>query len=339
MGTGIVGTERTGGVVAALAAAGWLAAFATPAAAQEPEQSIDEDFELEEEAVDQDVTDASAAETGEDVDLMDDDAMGADRVDDEQVLLEERAGVETVRSTIDPYEAQDTDYFFLGALFRQTFQPEWMLNWFFEKSTGTDNAGGGLEFTWRRNSFSLVIQSWYQLARTEGSYQQLGDPLDEIEWIQSDLSLLFVSATFLWATDFTDWFAIEYGFGVGLGAVFGNLTRTEAYPTNALDEAGNPRNPAPPPRDPYAPCTGLGQPIPDGIGPAWCDGIERDDPGNFQRVEERWSDGGGVPNIYPWLALPHIALRFKPIKQIMIRIDGGFSTAGPFVGGTLAYGF
>jgi len=40
----------------------------------------------------------------------------------------------------------------------------------------------------------------------------------------------------------------------------------------------------------------------------------------------------------PWLALPHLALRFKPIKQLMMRVEGGFGL-GFFMGASAAYGF
>ena len=262
-------------------------------------QSVDEDFELEEDAENRDVTSASAAETGEDIDLMDDD-MAASRVDDEQALVEEQVGVEQSRSTLDPYEEDDTGYFFLGGFYRHTFQPEWLLNWFFERSEGTNNPGGGLELTFRRNSFSIVASVWYQTAFVEGYFQANGDPIDEIEYIDSDLSVLFASATFLWSTDFNDVFAFEYGVGIGLGAVFGELRRTEAYPVN-FEENGSTGGP-------YARCDGPASPLdPDDGGPQFCDSTSVDfdeNGGHFDVKEGRWSEGGDIPNIFPWLAFP-----------------------------------
>jgi hypothetical protein len=47
-----------------------------------------------------------------------------------------------------------------------------------------------------------------------------------------------------------------------------------------------------------------------------------------------------VPNVWFRFA-PQLALRFKPIKQLMIRVIGGFDfgSVAPFVGGSLNFGF
>ena len=36
--------------------------------------------------------------------------------------------------------------------------------------------------------------------------------------------------------------------------------------------------------------------------------------------------------VLPWLALPHLALRIKPVRQFMMRVDAGFGL-GFFFGG------
>ena len=41
----------------------------------------------------------------------------------------------------------------------------------------------------------------------------------------------------------------------------------------------------------------------------------------------------------PWVTLPHLAVRFKPIHQLQIRIDGGYGLYNFFFGGSVAYGF
>jgi len=327
-------------------AMGWLGLGVAAASAQE---DVDEDFELEEDAEDRAVTDTTAAEREDaDVDLMTDD-MDAERLGDEQALVEEQVGVEEQRSSIDPYEAKDEDYFFLGGFYRHTFQPEWMLNWFFEESTGTNNPGGGLQFTWRKNSFSVVTSIWYLRAFVDGPFRANGDPVDEIEIIDSDVHAIFASADFLWSTDFNDVFALEYGIGVGLGGVFGEMRRTEAYPQNALSPDGpdgvHDRQESGPP---YVACNGINDPLPtsptqaeidngtdpDAMFPQFCDdnAVSMGRGGHFNVKAD-------LPPVFPWLSIPHIALRIKPIAQLLIRVEGGFSTTGPFVGGSLAYGF
>jgi hypothetical protein len=62
--------------------------------------------------------------------------------------------------------------------------------------------------------------------------------------------------------------------------------------------------------------------------------------GEHYRINARhWLDGGKVPNLW-FRAAPQISLRFKPMHQLVFRIDGGFDIfSGFFVGGALAFGF
>ena len=42
--------------------------------------------------------------------------------------------------------------------------------------------------------------------------------------------------------------------------------------------------------------------------------------------------------IFPWLAIPQVSLRYKPIKQFQTKVDLGFSTSGFFFGASASYG-
>ena len=66
----------------------------------------------------------------------------------------------------------------------------------------------------------------------------------------------------------------------------------------------------------------------------YCDVIDSDFPSTSTVLVE-----DGVPPVVPWLALPHLALRIKPIKQLMFRVDLGFSVLGFFTGVAVNYGF
>ena len=60
----------------------------------------------------------------------------------------------------------------------------------------------------------------------------------------------------------------------------------------------------------------------------------------FTGIAQKWFNGGSVPNLYFRFAVPNIALRIKPISQLLIRIDGGFDLfSGFFTGGSISYGF
>ena len=45
-----------------------------------------------------------------------------------------------------------------------------------------------------------------------------------------------------------------------------------------------------------------------------------------------WANGGSKPFIFPWISLPQLSLRVKPIKQLQTRADVGFSLTGFFFG-------
>ena len=70
-------------------------------------------------------------------------------------------------------------------------------------------------------------------------------------------------------------------------------------------------------------------------GAAYCD-FTNDHYGAY--AEPSWAHGGSKPFIVPWLALPQIGFRYKPIKQFEARFDAGFSISGFFLGLAASYG-
>ncbi|MCS6799739.1 MAG: hypothetical protein NZ898_14695 [Myxococcota bacterium] len=264
-------------------------------------------------------------------------AAGTALIGDEQAVVEERTGREQARDSTDPYEDPHESYYFLGAFYRHVFVPEFLLNLFLEESTGASNPGAGAFFTYRKDQFSINAEVWFVGYRTAGPYLAANDPLENTEFIDSELDVLFATASFTWSTPFNDIVALEYGVDIGLGLVLGTLTRTEARPARP----GN----AQPDVNGYEPCpfdrtTGPTEPdaycAPNSDGrPTARDG---EDGEHYGIQARKWSDGGDVPNVIPWLAIPRVALRIKPIRQLQIRIEGGFGV-GMFAGVSAAYGF
>jgi hypothetical protein len=256
---------------------------------------------------------------------------------DDQALMEERVGVETARDSTDPYEDPHEGYYFVGAFFRHIFVPDFILKLFTDEAPGSNNTGAGIQLTYRKDNFDIVGSLWFAEWSINGPFRGSGDPDTDTEWIDSNLWTVMINATFLWSTPFNDIFALEYGVGLGVGLVIGDLHRTEAYPSAGPDDPNVPR------RGGYSPCSGPGDPA----GGFYCE------PGSGTRAnpaescgdgtghyckEQQWSGGGDVPNVVPWLAIPHLALRIKPIKQLMMRVEGGFGL-GFFVGASAEYGF
>lgn len=245
---------------------------------------------------------------------------------DEQAATEDEFGNESGRSSTDPFEDPSEGYYFLGAFYRHIIIPKFMLNLFLDEGSGSDFPAFGVDLTYRKDGFDIVGSLWLMRAEGQGAMRASGDPIEDTEWVQTDIWGVFLSGTFLWSTAFNDMFALEYGVGIGVGFVTGDVYRTEAYPDSNGD---------------YQACNGPGDPDGRFCGPppASYEGQQcRPGTEHYGCNEGKWSEGGDVPNVVPWFAIPHLALRIKPIKQVMIRVEGGFGL-GFFAGFSAAYGF
>ena len=243
---------------------------------------------------------------------------------DDQVLAEEEMGQETVRSGTDPYEDPTKNYYSIGAFYHHTWTPLGILKLFTEDAVSANNIAVGGEFTYRKDGFDIIVSGWYQQFHVNGPFRADGDDPTETEIINSNLATVFLGATFLWGTAFNDIISLQYGLSVGLGAVFGDLRRTEAYRDGS---------------DRWQPCMRAGSPA---TPENFCDGPEVQDGeegGHYNIVARNWTNGGSVPIVWIRIA-PQISLRIKPIKQFIMRVDVGYDIfSGFYVGGALAYGF
>ena len=236
---------------------------------------------------------------------------------DEQIRAEQRLrddeSVTTVRSGTDPYEDPSSAYLFLGASYFHTFTPAFIIGLFTDENTGGNNPGVALDFTYRKDNFSIIVSAYWQRFAVEGAFRGLGEDLGETEWIDSSLSALALSATLLWSSPLNDYFAFEYGLSVGLGGMLGAINRTEAYPEG----------------DGWAACEGAGNP-----NATYCEAVD----GDYHVDEPNWANGGSSPLIWGRLA-PVLGMRIKPIKQLVLRVDGGFDFfSGFFVGAGFGIG-
>jgi len=248
---------------------------------------------------------------------------------DEQALAEERMGREEARSGTDPYEDPALNYYFLGFFYHHHFTPQFILNLFTDDSTAANNPALGLEFTYRKDEFDIVVRGWYQQYHVDGPFRAAGDPEEDVEIVVSDLQTAFVGATFLWGTQFNDIIGLQYGIGIGIGGVWGDVVRTEARPAQAGEPGTNG----------FVACSGPN----DMRNPRYCEDsmatTDDDRAGHYNFVASKWNDGGSVPLLWFRVA-PQLSLRIKPIKQLLFRADVGFDLfSGFFVGGSVAYGF
>jgi hypothetical protein len=253
----------------------------------------------------------------------------SDRLGDEQAEVQEQAPAETFRDSTDPFEEENVDYLFLGAFYRHVVIPGFIQSLFVAGGIDGSNPGTGVTFNWRKNNFNINTNLWWNNAVANGFFRAQGDPRTDTEFVDVNLGVIFITVEVMWAFPLVDWFAIELGFDLGLGFIYGDLTRTEAYESS-------------PGADDWQACDGPGDPN----GGAYCEVDRAPDPcyanngGHYDCNEANWSEeGGDIPIVFPWVALPHLAVRFKPIHQLQIRIDGGYGLYSFFFGGSVSYGF
>jgi hypothetical protein len=262
---------------------------------------------------------------------------------DEQALYEEEtgAGTEPTYSRVHPHEEPDQSYNFLGVFYRHQFVPAPILELFVQAAPSFNFPQMGLEYIHRKNGLDIIASAYYADFRGDGPFLGKNDPPTNAEWIESSLRAVMGSVTFLWSTEFNDYFALQYGVGLGVGGVIGNVRRTEAYPTDSGYAACQP------PTAPGTPGSAQpGRPISEGDIAQYCappnnypSDLDGQDGEHYGVNARRWLDGGKLPNLW-FRAAPQIALRIKPMHQLVIRIDGGFDLfSGIFVGGALAIGF
>lgn len=268
---------------------------------------------------------------------------------DEQALYEEEVGTEEQYSGAHPHEEEGKSYFFLGAFYRHQFVPSGLLELFLDAAPSENMPQFGGEFIRRRDGMDVIASVYYADYRFSGPFLAKDDPPQDVEWIDSDMWAVMGSVTLLWGSHFSDWFAIQYGLGVGVGWLFGDMVRTEAYPSNSgHSRCVAPTGPGLPgsaqssdPNDPAAFSGGLGETVeqycaPPSSFPTDADG---DDGEHYGVTARTWFDSGSRPNLWFRFA-PQLSLRFKPMHQLVIRVDGGFDLfSGIFVGAAAAFGF
>lgn len=279
---------------------------------------------------------------------------------DEQVLYEERYGYADQPSRTSPHENPDTSYWSFGFSYRHAWVPARVVELFVGQAPrGIDIPSYQFEIDRRRNGTDVIMTLSYSDFSFVGPFRGRGDGLDETEMIHSSLRSVAASASMLWSSNFSDVFALQYGFDAGLGVMFGDVIRTEAYPSD-----GGPHT-----HDGYAPCVG---PTAPGVGGSaqsadafdsgryaapfdtvgsFCGAPNDTNPaGGYTDADGHKGEhygvrahnllhGGSVP-FFSWRLAPRLSLRIKPIRQIVMRFDVGFDLgSGVFLGAGLHYGF
>jgi hypothetical protein len=253
---------------------------------------------------------------------------------------EEEAAKKPAEDPYDPREDPLQSYYFIGLRFRDVVVPKFMLNIFADGGSTVNVFTFGPEFTSRKGGIEYDIGlSYADYSMDEFLFKGKGEGHDSWEIVSSDMKVFYVNIDLLYEV----WkhpsgqFSLLIGGGVGLGGVIGNLYRTQAYPNDS-------NNPNPDDLQTWDKCTGPtpGVNIAPGTDNSYCDASNvhyydpNRDPDDFS--EPSWANGGAKPFIFPWLAIPQISFRYKPIKQLQTRADLGFSITGFYFGLSASYG-
>lgn len=221
--------------------------------------------------------------------------------------------------------------FYLGAHFRDFVAPGFIFEWFADGGPGAVNVfSGGPEFVIRSGALEVVMAvtvPYADYSMNEFVFKSKSDPDQAYEIVSAGLKLVGVTVDLLGRIELEKkgTVALLLGGGVGLSGVIGDIKRNQVYPDD------------PNRIDPYDPAKwnkckapgdgGTSGQTPDGHN--YC-GTDNDHYGDYS--EASWSDGGSKPIVWPYIALPHIALEVNPIEQFFIRADTGFSISGFFFG-------
>src|SRR5262249_12329134 len=141
-------------------------------------------------------------------------------------------------------------------------------------------------------------------------------------FVNASLHAFYVGVDVLWSMNINRYVDFEAGLGVGVAFVFGDLVNNWVYPSQS---------------GPFRSSTGLQL--------AGCN--TRDDGESCKKenrqnattdkvgryVEPNWLAGGSVPSFYARIAAPLLGFRFKLMRDVALRVQGGLSLTEGFLFG------
>jgi hypothetical protein len=224
-------------------------------------------------------------------------------------------------------------YMFVGLRYRGTIIPKFIENIFVDEGKTIYSNTIGAEFDFRKGGQSTIPWIQYTDYNTgDMLFRQKGVPdvANNYSLVNSSLKSIYIGIDELWSVPLgqSHHWDFEYGFGVGLGFLFGSLEDNWVSETANGPLVGSNGNH-------YAACQTAQ------AGVVGCDPNSHTDP-NPHKVggykEPNWFNGGSTPVIFPHIAFPQFSFRYKPIKQLETRLSFGFELTGFWFGLSADYG-
>lgn len=225
--------------------------------------------------------------------------------------------------------APDRPTTWIGARFRGYLMPKFLVNTVFDSGATLFAPGGGLTLETKAGDAVLVFSAAYASYRApEMPIKLKGVPDTDYEIVESDLQALFATIDIVWnkQLDARGHWSARLGIGVGVGWLFyGNLYRSQAFPTT---ESGD---------DPYlyAKCRGPNNPS---GSYRYCNQLDADADRYPGYTEPSWFEGGALPRVFPFLAIPEIGLSWTPARNVGIDLEVAASVSGLMMGLGFRYG-
>lgn len=240
---------------------------------------------------------------------------GGEKKDDSKSGDEKKKAGDSASSAQPASSEQDGKlHYSVGARLRFVVIPQFMFNLFGADGGATViSPSFGPELAVRRKNFEYDV--WLTFATygmDDAPFKAKSDPDIAYEKIRTDLKTLSIGSDFLWAIEMGSDVEFLYGGAFGLGVVFGDIYRNQAYPRNGVP--GDPAN--------YQKCAAPGNPNANYCG--------NDNEHYADYKEPSWVSGGSKPIVFPWIAIPQVGVRWKPSPSFGIRFDTGLSFPGPF---------
>jgi hypothetical protein len=261
--------------------------------------------------------------------------------DDAAAATDPVAAAPTDPSTVEPpaeewnikdvTELPGKTYLFVGLRYRGNIVPKFMINAFVDEGATVYSNSVGIQLDIRKDGFSLIPALQYTEYGTGDilfKQKNTTDIAGNYSLVNSGMKSIYATADLLWSTPISKNVEFEYGAGFGLGVVFGDLVTNwvQRDPNGTLVSDRGER---------FSACQQVGNP---GTGCNRQDHQNSDVDKVGGYTEPSWANGGSKPNVFPWIAIPQVGLRFKPIKNLVARTNLGFSLTGFWFGFSAEYG-
>lgn len=236
--------------------------------------------------------------------------------DDEKAGGDEGKGDETTAADAAPKGPRS---WFFGPFGRYVIVPAFMLELFLEQAPTLGNGSVGIIADHRSaDGPTLEIGIGYTGYGFDGPFQAKGDPETDTEWLESNLGLVHLTGSVLWHSDIASKLSFEYGVGLDLGIMTGQMKRTEAYKVGGeFHKCAT-----------YDPTSSYCEPPTNLV--AGTDAYDEEG-AHYGVIEKR------VPPIGGGFMLPHLALRWEPIPELAAKVEFAYGIVQLWFGLSVAY--